>query len=323
MRKFKRCLITGITGSGGSYMAETVLKNDSKIKLYGFYRSSGYKNYLKRKFKNRIVLIKLDLNNFNICKNQIKKIKPDLIFHLASNADVRGSFDEPKKMIENNNQITLNILESIRLCKINPIFIMCSTSEVYGKVKKKEVPISEQQIMRPASPYAVSKSFQDLLSQVYFSVYGLNIIITRMFTYTNPRRDNLFQSAFAKQVALIEKNKKKFLFHGNLKSIRTFLDYKDAFEAYWIVAKKGKVGEIYNLGGKTVLSVGKVLDLLKKMSKKKIISKVDKKLLRPNDVTLQIPSTRKFFNHTKWKPKIDINQSLKNTLDYYRKLVKN
>ena len=322
MRKFKKCLITGITGSGGSFMAETVLQNDSKIKVYGFYRSPGYKNYLKKKFKNRIILIKLDLNNFNICKNQIKKIKPDLIFHLASNADVRGSFDEPKKIIENNNQITLNILESIRLSKINPIFIMCSTSEVYGKVRKREVPITEQQIMRPASPYAVSKSFQDLLAQVYFSAYGLNIIITRMFTYTNPRRDNLFQSAFAKQVALIEKNKKKFLTHGNLKSIRTFLDYKDAFEAYWIVAKKGKIGEIYNLGGNTVLSVKKVLDLLKKMSKKKIISKVDKKLLRPNDVTLQIPSTIKFFTHTKWKPKININQSLKNTLDYYRRLAK-
>ena len=99
--------------------------------------------------------------------------------------------------------------------------------------------------MRPISPYAVSKCFQDLLSQVYYKSYKLNIIITRMFSYTNSRRYTLFQSAFAKQIAEIEKNKKKYLFHGNLESIRTFIDIDDAMSAYWLTAKRGKIGEIY------------------------------------------------------------------------------
>ena len=109
----------------------------------------------------------------------------DLIFNLASYADVRKSFDYPHEFILNNHNSTLNLLESIRKCNLKSLFIHCSTSEVYGRVSKKEIPITENQKMRPVSPYAVSKSFQDLLSQLYHQVYGLNIIITRMFTYNN------------------------------------------------------------------------------------------------------------------------------------------
>ena len=108
-RKFKKCLITGITGSGGSYLAEHILKKDKNIKIYGFYRSKGYKTILQKKYKNKIKFIKLDLTNFDKCKYLLDKIKPDLIFHLASNADVRGSFDNPIEHAKNNNIITINI----------------------------------------------------------------------------------------------------------------------------------------------------------------------------------------------------------------------
>ena len=316
-RNFKKCLITGITGSGGSYLAEHILSKNNKIKIFGIYRSAGNKNLLKSK---RIKLLKGNLCNFSKTQKIIKKVNPDLIFHLASTANVRESFDLPRKTIENNNAVTLNLLEVIRINKINPLIIICSTSEVYGKVSKKDIPIKETKNINPVNPYSVSKAFQDLLSQSYFKSYGLKIIITRMFSYTNARRNDLFQTAFANQIANIERGKKKILIHGNLNSVRNIIDINDAMEAYWLTAKRGKIGEIYNISGKKVITVGNYLKELKKLSYVKIKSKIDKKLLRPVDVTLQIANTKKFVRDTHWAPKISFKKSMKNLLQECRKL---
>ena len=318
-RKFKRCLITGITGSGGSYLCEHILSKEQKIKIYGTYRSPGYLKYLKNKYKKKIKFYKINLRFYKKLKKIINIIKPDLIYHIASNADVRGSFDIPKEIIENNNSITINLLEAIRTSKINPLIIICSTSEVYGKVKKRDIPIKENKNINPVNPYSASKAFQDIISQVYYKCYGLKIIITRMFSYTNARRNNLFQTSFAKQVVDIERGKKKILKHGNLKSIRCIIDISDAMEAYWLAAKKGKIGKIYNIGGNKIISVGNYLKELKKLSKAKIITKTDKKLLRPVDVTLQVPSVSLFKKDVKWSPKVGFKESVKKLLNDFRK----
>jgi len=319
-RNFKKCLITGATGSGGSYLVEHVIKKDENIKIFALYRSKGYLNFLKKKYKNNhIYFIKNDLKNFSGLKKITKEIRPDLIFHMASDADVRGSFDNPVGCTSNNNLITVNLLEAIRQTKINPIVVICSTSEVYGSVTKKDIPISENQKISPANPYAVSKTFQDLLSQVYFKSFGLRIIITRMFSYTNPRRNNLFQTAFANQIARIEIGKLKKLKHGNLKSIRTFVDIYDAMEAYWLAATKGRIGEIYNIGGNKTISVKQFLKELIKLAKCKIKHSIDKNLLRPQDVTLQIPDFRKFNKDTGWTPKVTFQDSVTRLLNECRK----
>ena len=315
-RKFKKCLITGITGSGGSYLAEHILTKDDKIKIFGIYRSSGNKKLLKNK---RIKLFKGDLCNFKKTQKIIKKINPNIIFHLTSTANVRESFDSPKKTIENNNAITLNLLEIIRTNKINSLIIICSTSEVYGKVTKKDIPIKETKSINPVNPYSVSKAFQDMLSQIYFKTYGLKIIITRMFSYINARKNYLFQTSFAKQIVDIERGKKKILTHGNLNSVRNIIDITDAMEAYWLTAKRGKIGEIYNISGNKVISVGNYLRELKKLSNVKIKCKIDKKLLRPVDVTLQIANTKKFIRDTHWSPKISFEESIEKLLEECRK----
>ena len=76
-----------------------------------------------------------------------------------------------------------------------------------------------------------------------------------MFSYINARRDTLFQTAFAKQIVNIERKSQKVLKHGNLNSIRTFVDIEDAMSAYWLTATNGKIGEIYNIGGNKIISV--------------------------------------------------------------------
>ena len=321
MRKFKRILITGVAGSGGSYLTEHILKKKLKsTKIFGLCRKINNKNIQNIKKKVKIEIC--DLKNFQLVKKKLSKIKPDCIFHLASMTDVRESFNDPKVVIENNNSITLNLLESIRVLKIDPLIIICSSSEVYGQVTKKHVPINENCPINPASPYAVSKTFQDLVSKNYHINFGLKIIITRMFTYFNARRTNLFASHWANQIAQIESGLAKVLKHGNLNSIRTIIDIQDAMEAYWITACKGKIGETYNMGGTTTLNIGEFLKILKKEAKVEINTEVDPKLLRPTDVTLQIPCTKKFFKHTKWKPKVSFSKSAKRLLQEFRNAIR-
>lgn len=320
--KNKKILITGITGSGGSYLAEYIYQNIKKCKIFGISRwhSTTSSNNLNKIMKN-INIYDVDLNDLSSTFRAIKKIQPDLIFHLASHANVRLSFDNPKAVMDNNISSTLNLLEAVKLSKINPKIQMCSTSEVYGRVKEEDVPINESCSINPASPYAVSKVCQDLLGKTYFYNYGMKIITTRMFSYLNPRREDLFATSFAKQVALIEKGKLKYLKHGNLKSTRTLIDVRDAMSAYWYAITKGKIGETYNIGGEKVLEVGNFLEILKSKSNVKIISKVDKSLLRPTDVTLQIPDSSKFKSHTGWKAKYSFEESLDMLLDFWRKIV--
>ncbi len=318
-RKFKKCFITGITGSGGSYLCETILKKDKKIKVFGTYRSKkklkNLLNLIEKNFHKRIIFVKLNLKNKKKLKAALKKIKPDLIFNLAFNADVRGSFDMPEEIMTNNYLLTVNLLESVRVLKLKSLIITCSSSEVYGNVKKNEIPIKENQAMRPISPYAVSKAFQDLISQVYCKSFGLNIIITRMFSYTNARRKNLFMSAFANQIVEIERGKKKMLKHGNLDSVRCFQDIDDAMNAYWLTAKYGKIGEIYNIGGNKIVSVKGYLRELTKLSRKKIVLKLDPMLLRPQDILFQKPDVSRFKKDVKWKTKVSFRESVRKLLE--------
>lgn len=320
----KRILITGISGSGGSYLAEYLVKNQPQVEVHGMLRwhSTSSTDNLN-KIKDKIYLHETDLTDFSSTLNTLKKIKPDGIFHVASFANVRVAFDTPLAVLNNNIIGTANLFEAIRFLSIDPIIQLCSTSEVYGKVDPKNVPINEDCPINAVNPYSVSKVTQDLLGQTYFSAYGMKIIRTRMFAYLNPRRSDLFATSFALQVARIEAGKQKVLLHGNLESTRTLIDVRDAMESYWYALYLGSPGETYNIGGKTVITVGEFLEVLKKHANCEISSKVDSKLLRPVDITLQIPDTTKFEEATGWSPKYSFEESVKYLLDHCRKQVSN
>ncbi|MBI2596278.1 GDP-mannose 4,6-dehydratase [Candidatus Daviesbacteria bacterium] len=320
MRNFKRVFITGITGSGGSYLAEYIINHHPHMKVFGISRwhSTTSANNLADIFK-KVKLYECDLNDFSSILTTLKKIKPDVIFHLASHANVRTSFLTPLAVLQNNILGTANLLEAIRHLKLDPVLQICSTSEVYGQVDPKNVPIKEDCPINPSNPYAVSKVAQDLLGYTYFRSYGMKIIRTRMFAYINPRREDLFATSFAKQVAIIEAGVQTELVHGNLNSVRTLIDVRDAMEAYWVATQRCQFGEVYNIGGNTVITVGEFLTLLKKYAKCKIPSKVDPALLRPSDVTLQIPNILKFKKATGWKPKISFESSVQFLLDHARR----
>jgi GDP-4-dehydro-6-deoxy-D-mannose reductase len=320
-RNVKSVLITGISGSGGSYLAEYILENKPHVKVYGTARNlvSVPKNL--EKSYDKLSIEECDLNDFSALLAVLKKIKPDAIFHLASNANVLASFTNPLAILNNNIGSTANLLEAIRAADINPVIQLCSTSEVYGQVDPENVPINESCPLNPANPYAVSKTTQDLLGSVYFNAYQMKIIRTRMFAYINPRRENLFATSFAMQVARIEAGIQKVLLHGNLDSTRTLIDIRDAMASYWVAIQKCRYGQAYNIGGNTIITVREFLEVLRVKARVPIAIRQDPKLLRPTDVTLQIPDVSKFTKETGWKPKYSLEDSVELLLNHCRKTV--
>ena len=319
-RSFKRVVITGIAGSGGSYLAEYIVNFQPEVEVHGFARwhSTTADADNLRAIRSKITMHEVDLNDMSSVLTTLQKVKPDCIFHLASYANVRTSFQTPNTVLSNNILGTSNLLEALRILGQNPWFQMCSTSEVYGQVDPKNVPITEEAPIRPASPYAVSKVAQDLLSWTYWTGYKMNIIRTRMFTYLNPRRLDIFATHFARQVALIEVGLAKELVHGNLDSVRTMVDVRDAMRAYWEAALYCEPGEVYNIGGPTTMTVGEFLKMLVGIARVPIPVRQDPALLRPSDITLQIPAVGKFIKATGWKPKYSFEESVAFLLDYWR-----
>lgn len=319
----KVALITGITGSGASYLAEYIIGSHSEVELHGTFRSSSPRSQKNiQSVKNKLFLHDCDIDDYSATCQLIAGLKPDLIFHIASYADVRESWNKPVFTLQNNIVSTANLLEAIRLANIHIRIQMCSTPEVYGQVDPQNIPIDESCPIKPNNPYAVSKFAQESLGYSYFKGYGLPVIITRMSTYINPRRADLFATAFAMQVARIEAGLQEELRHGNLDSTRTILDARDCASAYWAAMDKGEPGEVYNIGGTTIVTVGECLDILKAKARCTIPSRVDEKLFRPVDVTLQVINTEKFFKQTGWQPKFRFEESVEHLLDHCRREVK-
>ncbi|MFC1908573.1 GDP-mannose 4,6-dehydratase [Chloroflexota bacterium] len=324
MQRINSVLITGITGFVGSHLADFILANSPEVQISGLARWRSPKDNIKH-ILDRVTLESGDLFDPFSLKTVLSRQKPDVIFHLAAQSYVPFSFSSPVATLSANVIGTCNLLEAIKELKLadnyDPIIHVCSSSEVYGQVKENEVPIKEDNPFRPASPYAVSKVGEDMLAFQYWLSWKVKTIRTRMFTHTGPRRGEVFVvSTFARQIAAVEAGLVQPIIKvGNLESIRTFLDVRDAVKAYWCLVTKCPPGEVYNIGGVETMTVGEMLDRLIKLSSvKKIDVEVDQQRLRPSDVTLQIPCIDKFTEATGWKPEIKFERTLEDTLDYWR-----
>lgn len=317
-----RILITGITGMVGSHLAEYILASHPGVEVHGLIRWRSPLDNI-RQILPQIHLHYAELRDLNSLIVLLNKVKPEKIFHLAAQSFVTTSFDAPADTLHTNVIGTTNLLDAVRVTGIDPTIHICSSSEVYGQVTAEELPIKENNPFRPASPYAVSKTGEDMISLQYFLSYGIKTIRTRMFTHTGPRRgDGFAESAFAKQIAEIEAGiKTDSVKVGNLDSVRTFADVRDAVKAYWLLLEKCTPGEVYNIGGDRTMTIGDMLEMMKGMATCPINHEVDPGLLRPSDVTLQIPDISKFQNATGWKPEISVEQTFQDLLDYQRNRV--
>jgi len=272
---------------------------------------------------DRIRLVYGDLRDYVSIERAVEDSRPDFVFHLAAQSYPQTSFTAPLDTLETNIQGTARVLEAIRHCEgLDPVVHVCASSEVFGRVPKELVPIGEETTFHPASPYAISKVGTDLLGRYYAEAYGIRAMTTRMFTHTGPRRGDVFaESTFAKQIAMIEADMIPAVVKvGNLDSMRTFADVRDAVRAYHMLVTVNPVaGEYYNIGGTYSCTIGEMLDTLISFSERTdIVVELDQERLRPIDADLQIPDTTKFRSHTGWEPEIPFETTMRDLLDYWR-----
>src|SRR4029079_6310999 len=256
-------------------------------------------------------------------RDAVSTHKPDYVFHLAAQSFPRTSFDSPLDTMDTNVQGTVRVLDALKQHAPKAVIHVCASSEVFGRVPKEKLPIDEECIFHPASPYAISKVGTDLVGRFYAEAYGLTVMTTRMFTHTGPRRGDVFdESSSAKQIAMIEHNRiPPVVKVGNLQSLRTVADVRDAVRAYhMLVTINPTAGAYYNIGGNHSCTVGDILNTLLSFSplKNDIRIAVDPDRLRPIDADLQVPNTAKCEKHTGWKPEIPYEQTLRDLLDYWR-----
>ena len=335
-----KALITGITGMVGSHLCDFLLGH-TDWDIYGVCRwrspLDNVSHLLERaNRKDRLFFEYADLNDEMSLIHVVQNVRPDYVFHLAAQSYPLTSFTAPIDTLNTNILGTCRLLEAIHLEMENdaayvPIIHVCASSEVFGKIppdKKPEAGIHEECPFHPASPYAISKVGTDLLGRYYAQAYGMAVLTTRMFTHTGPRRGDVFhESTFAKQIAMIERGLiEPVVKVGNLDSLRTYADVRDAVRAYYMLVTENPIaGEYDNIGGTYSCRVGDTLEALLSFSDKKgqIRVEVDQGRLRPIDADLQVPDCRKFMRHTGWKPEIPFSQTMHDLLDYWRKRLDN
>jgi len=321
-----RAFITGITGMVGSHLADYLLEH-TDWEIYGLAR---WRSPLDNLFhilprinkKDRVHLLYGDLRDYISIHEAVNQAQPDYVFHLAAQSYPKTSFDSPLDTLETNVQGTANVLEALRKNNIDAVTHVCASSEVFGRVPKEKLPIDEECTFHPASPYAISKVGTDLIGRYYGEAYNMKVMTTRMFTHTGPRRGDVFaESTFAKQIAMIEAGLiPPIVKTGNLESLRTFADVRDAVKAYYmLVTINPTPAAYYNIGGTYTCTIKEMLNMLVSMSTVKNIKvETEAERLRPIDADLQVPNTAKFEAVTGWKPEIPFETTMSDLLNYWR-----
>ena len=313
-----KVLITGITGFAGSHLADYCLDRGG-MDVYGMVRWRSRTENVEH-FQDKVKLLECDLRDATSTRDVIDEIRPDYIFHLAAQSFVPTSWRAPTESLTTNVIGQLNILEAVRkislACRIQ---IACS-SEEYGMVYENELPITEDNPLRPLSPYGVSKVGQDLLGYQYYMSYNMPIVRTRGFNHTGPRRSPVFVvSDFAKQIADIEQGRRDpVMYVGNLDASRDFTDVRDMVAAYFLALEKGKAGEAYNICSEKSWTIREILDMLLALSEPKIEVKQDPNRLRPSDVPRLLGDCSRFKKDTGWEPRIPFETTLRDILEYWR-----
>ncbi|MBR1685920.1 MAG: GDP-mannose 4,6-dehydratase [Clostridia bacterium] len=303
-----KALVTGSLGFVGGYLRAELETNGYEV-IGGDLKEAAQTLYC-------------DLLREDIVYDVIKKVRPDVIFHLASQADVSLSWKIPAKTMEMNAVAAVNLLEAVRLYAPNAKIVMVGTSDQYGKLGNDGRSVSENMLTSPSSPYAVSKQAQENISQLYASTYGMSICMTRSFNHGGARqREGFIIADFSAGIARIEKKKQDHLCVGNLESRRDYTHVRDVVRAYRFIAERGKSGEIYNVGSGRTYSGQEILDMLCAMATCEIKVVQDEKRMRPNDSPVICCDHTKLTEDTQWKPQESIRDILQDTLNYYREMM--
>ncbi len=311
----KKALIIGAAGFVGNYLIDHIQKNC-------IWSITVTKMKHEKVSWTGVDIRDLDILNIDEVKALIDDIHPDYIFHLAAQSSVALSWKNPGLTVDVNIKGSLNVLDSIRELNVTPSVLLIGSGEEYGHVKETEIPIDEDNTLRPGNIYAVTKACQNMIGSIYASAYGMNVMMVRAFNHIGPNQMPVFVvSDFCKQIVEIEnKLREPILKVGNLAARRDFTDVRDVVRAYVLLAEKGEPGETYNVGSGSAVSIKEILNKIIEFSKIPVIIEVDPQKLRPVDVPIIEADITKLKKCTGWIPEISLETTLQETLEYWRKV---
>jgi GDP-4-dehydro-6-deoxy-D-mannose reductase len=316
-----RVLITGSTGFVGSHLADYLVARGD-VEVYGTHRWRSPMDNIAH-LRGRIHLVECDLRDATATRRMMAIVRPDRVFHLAAQSYVPTSWVAPSETVLGNAACQLNVFEAARELGLAARFHIAGSSEEYGLVQPNEIPIREENPLRPLSPYAVSKVTQDLLAYQYWMSYRLHTVRTRGFNHTGPRRGEVFvTSNFARQIAEIEKGlREPVVWVGNLEALRDFSDVRDMVRAYWLALEHGEPGAVYNVCSGRAYTIRQVLDILLGLAQTRVEIRQDPARLRPSDVQVLVGDCSRFRQISGWEPTIPFEVTVKDVLEYWRQRV--
>jgi GDP-4-dehydro-6-deoxy-D-mannose reductase len=318
----KKFLITGFSGFVSRHFCEYLEHSGIHSLIKGI--DINYPDFKWEDFKNiKLDFERIDLLDKNRVEDIIVKFQPEYVLHLASFSSVAFSWKEPILSFQNNTNIFLNLLEAIRKSNISSRILSIGSSEEYGNINEEDLPLTEGHPLNPASPYAVARVSQELLSKIYSTGYSMDIVMTRSFNHIGPFQKDIFAlPSFVKQLVQIKKGQRKNeLITGDITIIRDFTDVRDVVAAYYLLLTKGEKGDVYNVCSGKGWSLKKIIDKVCNILEIKVHYKADDRLFRPNENKIIIGSNEKITGRLQWKPKYTIEQSLNDMIHYWEKQI--
>lgn len=310
----KKALIIGAAGFVGSYLIDHIQKNC----VWSIVVTKMPQEIIK---KQGIEICDLNILDKEAVAALLDEMRPDYIFHLAAQSSVAVSWKNPGLTVDVNIKGSLNVLDAVRALDYRPRVLLIGSGEEYGHVHPDEIPVNEDNVLRPGNIYAATKACQNMIGKIYAQAYGMDVMMVRAFNHVGPNQTPVFVVAdFCRQAAEIEKGLREPVIRvGNLSAKRDFSDVRDVVRAYTALMEHGAAGESYNVGSGHAVAIQDILDMILHYAKAEITVEVDQSRLRPVDVPVIEADISKLCECTGWKREISLEQTIKETLDYWRK----
>ncbi len=308
-----KIVITGAAGFVAGHFIDYLYDNDIDCDILGLDRVSPRIDLSKYIDKIHIRFSIVDLMDKSSLKDAISTFEPEYILHLASFSSVAYSWKYPSESFTNNSNIFLNLIDVIRETVPSCRVLSIGSSEEYGNVSHRDLPLKESQTINPVSPYAVARVSQEMMAKVYVKAYGLNIILTRSFNHIGPMQDDRFVvPSLISRILEIKKAglQEGVIETGDLTIIRDFVDVRDVVKAYYILLKKGTPGEIYNICSGKALALSDVVTYISDELGVKIQTKVNPQYIRPDDNREIVGSAYKIEAELGWRAERDIRDTI-------------
>lgn len=314
-----RVLITGVTGFVGPHLAAELRRDDAGTELWGLTWGDFDRTVVESAAPG-IRLVESDLTRPGCLDPILERARPDVVYHLAAASSVARSWESAARCLEINALGTAYLFDAVGRSGIDPVIVISSTAEIYGRLEDTSHPIGEPTPPAPLSPYGTSKLAQDLLAAQYHTGRGLATVRLRFFHLTGPGRPPHFvASSFARQIARAELGlEPPVLRVGNLGAVRDFTDVRDAVRACRLAADARHAGEVFHVCTGREVTISALVETLLGMSRRPIDVEVDPALVRRADVPWLVGDPSKIRDATGWRAEIPLERTLEDLLDWWR-----